>query len=347
MMWIALGVVCIIMLIILSAFFAAAEMAFVSADRVRIRDEALRGNKNAHLLEQLIEHSDEVVSAILSANSSLFIPYAFGVASPKMTTRNVITAVAMPTPTLPNTCVAMAPASVEAVILTRLLPTTMALTTSSECSMSCSRRWALRMARYLFLIKKIFYPAASGFSKLSMFLISLTGKKQRRKASFTENEVKAMLDLGVENGTIEKDEKELVEEVFDFDETKAMEVFVPREQVVSLSEDDTVGDLIETSVKTGYSRFPLRRENIDDIVGMVHVKDALNRDRNTPLREIEREIIKISPKMKVDDVLREMQQRKIHMAVLQSKEGRTIGLLTLEDLIEEIFGEIKDEHDIK
>lgn len=80
---------------------------------------------------------------------------------------------------------------------------------------------------------------------------------------------------------------------------------------------------------------------------MVHVKDALNRDRNTPLREIEREIIKISPKMKVDDVLREMQQRKIHMAVLQSKEGRTIGLLTLEDLIEEIFGEIKDEHDIK
>ncbi|RLF40765.1 MAG: hypothetical protein DRN21_01490 [Thermoplasmata archaeon] len=327
MMWIALGVVCIIMLIILSAFFAAAEMAFVSADRVRIRDEALRGNKNAHLLEQLIEHSDEVVSAIVVGNNLVNI------------TASTL-AGAMATHVFGSVGVGIATAVMTFLVVIFGEATPKAYGINNE-------EFALRMARYLFLIKKIFYPAASGFSKLSMFLISLTGKRQRRKASFTENEVKAMLDLGVENGTIEKDEKELVEEVFDFDETKAMEVFVPREQVVSLSEDDTVGDLIETSVKTGYSRFPLRRENIDDIVGMVHVKDALNRDRNTPLREIEREIIKISPKMKVDDVLREMQQRKIHMAVLQSKEGRTIGLLTLEDLIEEIFGEIKDEHDIK
>ncbi len=327
MIWIALGIVCIIVLIVLSAFFAAAEMAFVSADRVRIRDEALQGNKNADLLEQLMEHSDEVVSAIVVGNNLVNI------------TASTL-AGAMATHVFGSVGVGIATAVMTFLVVIFGEATPKAYGINNE-------EFALKMARYLLTIKKVFYPAANGFSKFSIFLISLTGKKQGRKASFTEKEVKAMLDLGVENGTIEKDEKELVEEVFDFDETKAIEVFIPRERVVSLSEDDTIDDLIETAVKTGYSRFPLTRENIDDIVGMVHVKDVLNRDRNTPLREIEREIIKISPKMKVDDVLREMQQRKIHMAVLQSKEGRTIGLLTLEDLIEEIFGEIQDEHDVK
>lgn len=327
MIWIALGIVCIIVLIILSAFFAAAEMAFVSADRVRIRDEALQGNKNARLIEQLMEHSDEVVSAIVVGNNLVNV------------TASTI-AGAMATHIFGSVGVGIATAVMTFLVIIFGEATPKAYGINNE-------EFAIRMARYLFFIKKVFYPAANGFSRLSMFLISLMGKKKKKRTPFTENEVKALLDLGVENGTIEKDEKELVEEVFDFDETKAIEVFIPREQVVSLSEDDTVGDLIETAVKTGYSRFPLTRENIDDIVGMVHVKDALNKRRDTPLREIEREIIKISPKMKVDDVLREMQRRKIHMAVLQSKEGRTIGLLTLEDLIEEIFGEIKDEHDVK
>ena len=105
--------------------------------------------------------------------------------------------------------------------------------------------------------------------------------------------------------------------------------------------------MIKKAVETGYSRFPVYRENLDDIVGMVHVKDALMKDENTPIKKIMRDILKITPAMKIDDVLREMQKRKVHMAILQSKDGKTLGIVTLEDLIEEIFGEIRDEHDVK
>jgi len=156
-----------------------------------------------------------------------------------------------------------------------------------------------------------------------------------------------MLDLGVKYGTIEKDEKELVEEVFDFDETRAIEVYVPRENMICVHEDDTIEELIKKAVETGYSRFPVYRDNMDDIVGMVHVKDALLKDGKMKVKEIMRDILKINPGMKIDDVLREMQRRKVHMAIIQSKEGKTLGIVTLEDLIEELFGEIVDEHDVK
>ena len=100
------------------------------------------------------------------------------------------------------------------------------------------------------------------------------------------------------------------------------------------------------SLKTGFSRFPIYRENINDIVGLVHIKDTLGiEDQQQPLSTILRDILKIRAGMKADDVLREMQHRKVHLAIMQGKDGRTLGLVTLEDLIEEVFGEITDEHD--
>lgn len=102
---------------------------------------------------------------------------------------------------------------------------------------------------------------------------------------------------------------------------------------------------MKKSLETGYSRFPVFGKNKDDTVGIVHVKDALLKKEKTPVKEIMRDVLKISPGMKIDNVLREMQRKRNHIAVIQSEEGRTLGLVTMEDLIEEIFGEIRDEHD--
>ncbi|HEC82735.1 MAG TPA: HlyC/CorC family transporter [Thermoplasmatales archaeon] len=327
MMWILVGIVVIIILVLISAFFASAEMAFVSVDRARVRDEVLRGNKKAILLEKLLEKSDEVVSSIVVGNNLVNISAS-------------IIAGAISTYFFGSIGVGIATAIMTLVIVIFGEATPKAFGIRNE-------EFAFKVAKYILIVKKIFYPVANLFTKISNFIIKISGLKKSEKAGVTENEIKAMLDIGVENGTIEEDEKELVEEIFDFDETKAVEVFTPREKIVCLQEDDTVEKLIKKAVETGYSRFPVYRENIDDIVGMVHVKDALMKDKKTPLSEILRDIIKISPKMKVDDVLREMQKRKVHMAIIQSKDGETIGLLTLEDLIEEIFGEIRDEHDLK
>jgi CBS domain containing-hemolysin-like protein len=327
MIWIIIGVIVIIILIFFSAFFAAAEMAFVSADRAKIREQAMKGNKKAKILEDLMQNPDEVVSAIVVGNNLVNISAS-------------IFAGAIATYLFGSIGVGMATAVMTLVIVIFGEATPKAFGINNE-------EFALKIAKHLLIIKRIFFPAARLFSEISDALLKLVGVKKERKAAVTEEEIVAMLDLGVEHGTIKEDERELVEEVFDFDETKAIEVYVPKEKMVYLHEDDTVEDLIKKSVETGYSRFPVCRDGIDDIVGMVHVKDALTKDKNLPVKEIMRDILKISPRMKVDDVLREMQKRKVHIAILQSKEGKTIGLLTLEDLIEEIFGEIRDEHDRK
>ncbi len=327
MLWEIITLLAISLLIILSAFFAASEMAFVSVNRLVVIEEVKKGNKKAIILDRLLEKPDEVVSAIVVGNNIVNI------------TASIIAGV-IATHFLGNIGVGVATAVMTLLIIIFGESTPKSIGINND-------EFAIKMAPHINLIKKIFYPAARGFTFISNSIIKIFDIKKARKNVITEQEIKTMLDIGVKEGTINSDEKELVEEIFDFDETRAVEVYMPKEKMVYLNEDDTVGDLIKKSVETGYSRFPVCREGIDDVVGMVHVKDALTKDKNIPLKEIMRDILKISPGMKVDDVLREMQKRKVHMAVIQAKDGKIIGLVTLEDLIEEIFGEIKDEHDMK
>lgn len=326
MMWI-LVVILIVILIFLSAFFASAEMAFVSSDKIEIEERASNGDRNAKILKKLLEKPDEVISAIVVGNNIVNITASILAGS--LAIRVFGSA---------GVGVAMAIMTLLIIIFGEATPKSFGINNTA---------FAINIAKYLFAIRKIFYPIAKGFTYISNAIVSALGKKDGRKAIVTENEIKAMLDLGVKYGTIEKDEKELVEEVFDFDETRAIEVHVPRNEMVCIQEDATIDELIKKAVETGYSRFPVYRDNLDDIVGMVHVKDALMKDEKMKVKEIMRDILKINPGMKIDDVLREMQKRKVHMAIIQSKEGKTLGIVTMEDLIEELFGEIVDEHDVK
>ncbi len=325
-MWlIALPVIAL--LILLSSFFAAAEMAFVSVDKIKVREESVKGKKNAILLEKLLESPDEVISAVVVCNNLVNITAS-------------ILAGTIATYLLGNIGVGVATAVMTSLIIIfgEVIPKAYGIN---------NEQFAFKVSRHLHLIRTIFYPIVKAFTVISDAFLNIMGKEKRGKLIVTEEEIKTLMDLGVQNGTIKKDEQELVEEIFDFDETEAKEVYVPVKQIVGLQENNTLEELINKSIKTGHSRFPVYMGNKDDIEGMVHVKDALLKDKNMPVKEIMREIIKIPPKMKVDDVLRKMQRMKMHMAVIQSKEGKIIGLVTMEDLIEEIFGEIRDEHDIK
>lgn len=324
-MWlIALPVIAL--LILLSSFFAAAEMAFVSVDRIKVREESVKGKRNAILLEKLLESPDEVVSAIVVCNNLVNITASILAGTIAMYLLGTI-----------GVGIATAVMTSLIIIFGEVLPKAYGIN---------NEQFAFKVSRHLRLIRTIFYPIVKAFTVISDAFLKMLGEKKRGKLIVTEEEIKTLMDLGVQNGTIKKDEQELVEEIFDFDETEAKEVYVPVKQIVGLQENNTLEELINKSVKTGHSRFPVYMKNKEDIEGMVHVKDAFLKDKNMPVKEIMREIIKIPPKMKVDDVLRKMQRMKMHMAVIQSKEGKIIGLVTMEDLIEEIFGEIQDEHDI-
>jgi len=326
MVWIIAGVLIIVFLIFLSAFFSSSEMAFISINRAIIVDKARKGDKKAKILENLLKNPDNVISAIVIGNNLVNISAS-------------ILAGAIVTEIFGNIGIGIATLIMFLLVIVFCEATPKALGIKNE-------KLALKVARPLHIITKLFYPLVVTLNYISKGLLSLTGGNNKRDAAVTEHEIMAMMRLGVEEGTIEKDEKEMVNDVFEFDETVADEVDRPKHKIEFIHENDTVEKLIMKSVRTGYSRFPVYRKDFDDVIGMVHVKDSLIlNDKSLPVKKIMRKILKVDPDMKADDVLREMKRTKTHLALLQHRNGKTVGLVSMEDIIEEIFGEISDEHD--
>jgi len=328
MLWIILSVLIIAFLIGVSAFFSSSEMAFVSVNKAVIIDKARDGNKRAKILEKLYQNYDNVISAIVIGNNlvNIFASVLAGYVATEF---------------FGNIGIGVATVIMFMLVIVLSEATPKAFGIKNEGLI-------LKTARPIYIITKLFFPFVVLLNLLSNGLISLIGGRKKKDMAVTEDEIMAMMRLGEQEGTIEKDEREMVDEVFEFDETRAHEVYTPKINVEFISEDATVKDLIDKSIKTGYSRFPVYRKNYDDIVGMVHVKDTLIiEDESISVKNIMRKILKIDSRMKVDDVFREMKKNKTHLALLQDKKKVTLGLVSMEDLIEEIFGDISDEHDVK
>jgi len=326
-MWVIFGILTIVFLIFVSAFFSSSEMAFVSINKAVIIDKARKGDKKAKILEELLKNPDNVISAIVIGNNlvNIFASILAGVIA---------------TTIFGNIGIGVATVVMMLLILIFSEATPKAFGIKNE-------NLALKVARSLSIITKLFHPMIVLLNYISNGLISLLGGK-KRKTTVTEHEIMAMMRLGEEEGTIEKDEREMVNDVFEFDETHVYEIYTPMDKIEFIHESDTIEDLIQKSIKTGFSRFPAYRKDLNDIVGMVHVKDSLSiEDISLPIKNIMRKILRIDSSMKADDVLREMKRNKTHLALLQDRDGKTLGLVSMEDLIEEIFGEISDEHDAK
>lgn len=327
MIWIILGTLTIIFLILVSAFFSSSEMAFVSINKAIVIDKARKGNKKAKILEKLLENPDNVISAIVIGNNlvNIFASILAGVIA---------------TNVFGNIGIGIATVIMMLLVLIFSESTPKAFGIKNE-------KLALNVARSLSFVTKLFHPLVVMLNYISNGIISIIGGKEKDNG-VTEHEIMAMMRLGEEEGTIEKDEREMVNDVFEFDETRAYEIFTPKDKVEFIHEDDSIDDLVKKSIKTGFSRFPAYRKDLDDVVGMVHVKDSLIvMDKSIPVKKIMRKILRINSSMKADDVLREMKRYKTHLALLQDSKGKLLGLVSMEDLIEEIFGEISDEHDVK
>ena len=320
------GIIVIIFLLILSGFFSSSEIAFVSVNRAVVADKARQGNQRAERLEALLKRPSDVVTAIVVGNNIVNISAS-------------VIAGAVATAFFGDIGIGVATFAMTAVVLVFSEITPKAFGMRNES-------YALRVSGALSVITKVFGPVVVLLNRIASVMISVIRKRDDGEPKVTEDQILAMLRLGEEQGTIEKDERELVKEVFELDETKAWEVYIPISEAEFMQIDDTVEDLIDRSVNTGFSRFPVYGRDIDDIRGMVHVKDALAvDDTSIPVSGIMREILKIRPGMKADDVLRRMQRSKTHMALLVSDSGKTKGVISMEDVIEEVFGEISDEHD--
>ncbi|HSV66856.1 MAG TPA: hemolysin family protein, partial [Mycobacteriales bacterium] len=210
---------------------------------------------------------------------------------------------------------------------------------------------ALGTAGVTRLLGRVFGPLAS---LLILIGNAITPGRGFREGPFAEVELRELVDLYEARGVVEHDEREMIHSVFELGDTIAREVMVPRTEIVWIESEKSVKQALALALRSGFSRIPVIGENIDDIVGLVYVKDLVRRiqDPNDPhghtaVTEVLRPPSLVPESKPVDELLREMQARRTHMAIVIDEYGGTAGLVTIEDLLEEIVGEIRDEYDVE
>jgi magnesium and cobalt exporter, CNNM family len=208
-------------------------------------------------------------------------------------------------------------------------------------------RVALRLAPIIVAITRAVGPLARLLVRVANVVMPGRGLPEGPFA--TEQEIRAMAEVGAEEDSIEEEEKELIHSIFEFGDTVVREVMVPRPDMVTAPVTATLKDVLDLIVRHGYSRIPIFRENVDDVVGVAYAKDLLRHlhagKANAELSNIMREPYFVPESKRVSDLMREMQQRRVHIAIVSDEYGSTAGLVTIEDLLEEIVGEIADEYD--
>ena len=210
-----------------------------------------------------------------------------------------------------------------------------------------SDRAALAVAPFVWFLGRALAVPTRGLIGLANVLLPGRGLKQGPFVS--EADLRAMAEAGVEEGSIEREETELIHSIFEFGDTIVREVMVPRPDVVAIEADKALRDVQALVLEHGYSRIPVYREDLDDVVGMIFAKDVLKAlhqgKHDMPLADIVRDAHYVPESKKVADLLREMQRQHFHIALVTDEYGSVSGLVTLEDLLEELVGEITDEYD--
>jgi magnesium and cobalt exporter, CNNM family len=210
-----------------------------------------------------------------------------------------------------------------------------------------SDRAALALAPLVFALGRLL--AVPTHALIGLANVLLPGRGLREGPFVSEEEIRSMAEVGSEEGSIDEGEKQLIHSIFEFGDTIIREIMVPRPDIVAIPSDQTLRDVQGSVLQYGFSRIPVFKEDLDNVVGIVFAKDvlkALHQGKvDMPLEEIVREAHFVPESKKASDLLKEMQQEKFHIALVYDEYGSTSGLITLEDLIEELVGEITDEYD--
>jgi putative hemolysin len=321
----------IILLFAFSAVLALSETAFVRASRIRMLNLAEEGDKRADRILGLLEHPEQTL------NSVLLVLLAC-----QMVSATLLGTVLEPSFGAAGVLVGIVLEITVVFTFAEVAPKTFAVQHTDRAVLSVS-------ALLVFLTK--FAPLrvmTRGFIGLAN--IVLPGKGLRGGPFVTEEEILTMADVAAQESSIETEERELIHSIFEFGDTVVREVMVPRPDMVAVDADATVDEAIRLAIGAGKSRLPAFHETTDDIVGLVFLKDLVTRsgsgEGNEPVRQMLRPAHFVPESKRVAEMLRQMQTDKFHMAIVIDEHGGTAGVVTMEDLLEEIVGEITDEYDV-
>jgi putative hemolysin len=314
-------------LLLLSAFFSGSETAFLSSRKIRIRHLAEEGNKKAKIVQRMMEEPDKVVAAVVIGNNIV------NVAASSIATTMAISIFG-------NQGVGAAIGIMTFLILV------VGEITPKGFAVKNAERLVLAFARPLYVVTRILSPVAIALNAISRGVSRLLGGKLDKSVFLTEEEFKTFLTMAEEEGSLEEEERERIYNVFEFSDTVAKEVMTPRTDMVCLDEKSSLEDARNLIVKSGFSRIPVYEGNVDHVIGILYAKDLLRTKGETVLKDLLRDPYFIPETKKVDELLERMQKSKVHLAIVVDEYGGTAGIVTIEDLLEEIVGEIFDEYDV-
>ena len=320
----------------LSGFFSASETAYFSivpADIERMRNKEDYGSKQ---VVQLLAHPRRLLITIIVGNTIVNISAASLAA---IVTLDICEAFGV---------------DIKIGILIDIIVVTFVLLIFSEiipkvAAVRNAKKVAKNFAFPLTIFYYLFSPLVSIFHTFTLWLTS-TFNISKSRLLLSEEELRSIVDMGEEKGTLQQDEKEMIHSIFEFGETTVKEIMIPRIDMVCISTDSELNSLLGLIKKHLHSRIPLYKDKVDNIIGIIYAKDLLsfvNRKSNgeANLEKLARQAYFVPEQKKIDELLREFQTQRIHMAIVVDEYGGTSGLVTLEDIIEEIVGEIQDEHD--
>lgn len=342
-------IVLLLVLILVNAYFAMAEIAVISLNDAKMEKMAEEGNKKARLVLKLTKNPTRFLSTIqIGITLAGFLTSASAATSfAEMLTSAVTKAI----PSLPVDVV-----SPVAVVLITLVMSYFSLVLGElvpkRIGMQIPEKVAFMVAKPLLFISKVTGPFVRFLSFSTNLIVKICGfDPNANEESVTEEEIRMMVDVGGEKGVIEDDQKEMINNIFEFDDIDAGDVMTHRTDVVAADVNDiTVDDFIKLAIENGRSRIPLYEEDIDNIVGIVYVKDLLKYiGKQMPakklLREIMREPYFIPESKSCGELFKEMRARRLQMAVVVDEYGGTAGIVTIEDIVEAVMGNIQDEYD--
>jgi CBS domain containing-hemolysin-like protein len=323
-----LSVVLVIVAIIGTGFFAASEIAITRMNRVRALRLQEEGRRGAGALVRIVESPAPYLNVIL------FLTLLFTIGGSTVATSFAVRHFHRV-------------GEIVATILMTLLLFVFAEVTPKTFAIQRTDRVALFVAPAVAFLGRLLGPFAKALLRLANIL--MPGKGLKEGPYITEQELLASAAVASEEGVIEEDEKELIHSIFEFGDTIVREVMVPRPDVIAIEDTATLHDVQALVLEHGYSRIPVFHEDLDDVVGVVFAKDVLKAmhqgDGEGPLTDICRPARFVPESKRVADLLREMQKEKFHQALVTDEYGSVTGIVSLEDLLEELVGEITDEYD--
>jgi putative hemolysin len=315
--------------LLLAAFAAAAETSLTSVSRLRMRSLADEGNRRAQRVVALHNDPNGYLSTILTLNTgavtmgttaATLLAFSTGAHIPEALVTGILTAFLL--------------------VFCEIAPKSLAL--------RFNERFALALAAPVGFLTTLLRPIVVVLTSVATLLVRTAARGSVPRPFVTEEELRLLMVVGEQQGVVEQEERQMMLGVLEMTDKPVREVMVPRVDVVGAEADKTVADVIAMVMQYGHSRIPIYEDTIDNIVGVVYAKDLLRHHDNQsePVKALAREAYFTPEAKKVGELLHEMQVRSVHIAIVVDEYGGTAGIVTMEDLFEEIVGPIRDEYDI-